>query len=162
MSLDETDKHLLFVLQKEMPADLTHEELAERIGVSSSTVSNRIQQLREDGILEDYKPQIDYERAGVPHRVLFVCTAPIAERGTLAKKAADVDDVVTVRELLTGTQKLHVELVCTTVRGVEEATRQLDSFGLEIEYSRMLKREFSSQCDHFDRNAADRQTRGRE
>ncbi|ARS90676.1 Lrp/AsnC family transcriptional regulator [Natrarchaeobaculum aegyptiacum] len=154
MHLDETDQHLLFVLQKEMPADLTHEDLADRIGVSSSTVSNRLQRLRDDGILEDYQPQIDYERAGVPHHVLLVCTAPIADRQALAEKAIEVDGVVTVRELLTGTQNLHVELVCTTVRGLETATGRLDSFGLEIERSRMLRREFSSPCEHFDRNTA--------
>lgn len=156
MNLDETDRQLLFVLQKEMPADLTHEELADRIGVSSSTVSNRLQRLRDDGILEDYQPQINYERAGVPHRVLLVCTAPIADRETLAEKAIDVDDVVTVRELLTGTQNVHVELVSMTVRGIEEATNRLDSFGLEIEHSRMLRRELSSQCNHFDSEHAAR------
>ena len=149
MDLDETDRKLLYLLQREMPTDLTHEELAERTDVSSSTVSNRLQRLREDGILEDYQPQINYERAGIPHRVLVVCTAPIPERRTLAERAIDVDGVVSVRELMTGTQNLHVELVGASTRGVDDALERLASFGLEIERSRILRREYSSACKHF-------------
>jgi len=154
MNLDDTDRRLLYLLQQEMPTDLTHEELAERTDVSSSTVSNRLQRLREAGVLQDYQPQINYELAGIPHRILLVCTAPIAERETFAERAIDVDGVVTVRELMTGSRNLHVELVGASTRAVDRTVERLASFGLEIERSRILRREYSSACEHFGGAAA--------
>lgn len=149
MDLDATDRAILYLLQEESRMHLTHDEIGARIGVSSSTVSNRIQALRDEGVLEDYRPQIDYEAAGIPHHLLFVCTAPIADRKTICERAIDVQGVVNVRELLTGSQNLHVEVLAMDATAIEATTEELDALGLEIEHSEILRRERFRPFDEF-------------
>ncbi|ELY67928.1 Lrp/AsnC family transcriptional regulator [Natrinema versiforme] len=52
MELDGTDHAILYLLQAESRADFTHDEIAEWVDVSSSTVSNRIRRLEDEGVLE--------------------------------------------------------------------------------------------------------------
>ncbi|MDJ1432258.1 AsnC family transcriptional regulator [Halostagnicola sp. A-GB9-2] len=149
MKLDDTDRKILFLLQEEMRTNLSHEDIAEQIDVSSSTVGNRIRQLKEREVLQDYQPKINYEEAGIPHHILFVCTAPIAERTKFAKQATDIDGVVNTRELLTGQRNLHVEIVCLDAKSIEVVAKELDELGLEIEMSEMLREEYSQPFNHF-------------
>ncbi|WP_435157178.1 Lrp/AsnC family transcriptional regulator [Haladaptatus sp. DFWS20] len=62
--------------------------------MSPNTVRNRIDQLETEGIIRGYHPEIDYEAAILPLRVLFVCTAPPTERSDLADSVIDVQGVV--------------------------------------------------------------------
>lgn len=149
MELDETDHAILYLLQAESRAGYTHEEIAEQLDVSSSTVSNRIQRLEEEGVLEKFDPVIDYEAAGAPHHVLFVCTAPVADRKALCERVIEVSNVVHTRELLTGSQNLHVEVVGMDSQDIEAVAEELDALGLEIERSEMLRTEYSRPFDHF-------------
>lgn len=149
MELDETDRAILYLLQQEMRTNLSHGDIAEKIDVSSSTVGNRIRQLKEEGILQDYQPKINYEEAGVPHHILFVCTAPIADRKKFAREATEIDGVVNVRELLTGQRNLHVEIVCLDAKSIETVAEELDDLGLEIEMSEILREEYSQPFNHF-------------
>lgn len=149
MEIDSTDHAVLYLLQAESRADFTHDEIAERIDVSSSTVSNRIQRLKAEGVLEKFDPVIDYEAAGAPHHILFICTAPIADRRALCEDAIEVPNVVNTRELLTGSQNLHVEAVGMTAEDIEAVTEELDALGLEVDGSEMLRAEYSRPFDHF-------------
>lgn len=149
MELDGTDHAILYLLQAESRADFTHDEIAERIDVSSSTVSNRIQRLEDEGVLEKFDPVIDYEKAGAPPHILFVCTAPIPERRDLCERTIELSNVVHARELLTGSQNLHVEVVGMQAGDVESTAEELDGLGLEIERSEMLRTEYSHPYDHF-------------
>ena len=160
MDLDSTDRAILYLLQKEDRTRLTHSEIGERIGVSSSTVSNRLQELEERGILQGHRPVIDYESADIPHHLLFVCTAPIADRGSVCEEAIDVGSVVNVRELLTGTRNLHVEVVATDSAEIERVAEELDALGLEIEHSEILRREFDQPFDQFGSDVVDSEAAG--
>lgn len=149
MNIDATDCAILYLLQGENGTSLTHDDIANRIGVSASTVSNRIQQLEENNVLLGYKAEISYENAGIPHRILFVCTAPIADRKQIGEAAMDVSHVVNVRELLTGTRNIHVEVVGTSAADIETTTEELDALGLTIEHSEILRREYHQPFDDF-------------
>ncbi|GAB7019462.1 Lrp/AsnC family transcriptional regulator [Halostagnicola bangensis] len=155
MNLDDTDRKILYLLQEETRTNTSHNDIADRIDVSSSTVGNRIRQLKEEGVLQDYQPRIDYEEAGVPHHFLFVCTAPIAERKEFAEQATDIDGVVNVRELLTGQRNLHVEIVCLDAKSIETVAEELDELGLEIEMSEILREEYSQPFNHFGNTLVD-------
>lgn len=149
MKIDTTDRKILYLLEKETSTPLTHDEIADRIDVSSSTVSNRIQALKADGIVERIKPQINYENAGIPYHVLFVCTAPIEQRKALAKEVIEVDGVVETRELLTGRRNLHVEVVSEDINTVELASEAVESLGITVEESDILRRTNSQPFNHF-------------
>lgn len=149
MDIDATDRAILHLLQKENRMRLTNGEIGERIGVSSSTVSNRLQALEDAGVLQGYRPQIDYEAAGIPHRVLLVCTVPIADRTAICNRALDVSGVVNVRELLCGTRNLHVEALAMNAAEIERTAEELDALGIEIETSEILRNERFQPFDQF-------------
>jgi len=155
MDLDETDQKILYLLQETSRTTPTHQQIAERIDVSSSTVSNRLNALKEDGVLVDYAPIIDYEKAGIPHRILFVCTAPIKDRNALAEQAISIHGVVGIQELLTGNQNLLVEAVASEAETIENVAQELDDVGLEIELSEILRREYTRPFNDFDSGVSD-------
>ncbi|MCU4752155.1 Lrp/AsnC family transcriptional regulator [Halobacteria archaeon AArc-curdl1] len=159
MELDETDQKILYLLKKETRTSLTHAEIADRIGVSSSTVSNRIQALKADGIVESINPQINYENAGVPYHMLFVCTVPIEQRKALAKEVIEVDGVVETRELLTGRRNLHVEVVSEEINTVELASEAIESLGISIEESDIFRRKNSQPLNYFIQDELDESER---
>lgn len=149
MNLDSTDRAILQLLQEENRNHLTHDEIGEEIGVSSSTVSNRLQELKEQGVLQDYRPLIDYEAAGIPHHLMFICTTPITDRKSICERTIDIPGVVNVRELLTGSRNLHVEVVAMDTSEIETVTDELDALGLEIHHSEILRSEYYQPFDQF-------------
>lgn len=149
MKLDQTDRSILYLVQKENRTELSTGDIAEQVGVSSSTVSNRLRRLRESGVIADYKPEIDYEKAGIPHHVLFVCTAPIGDLKRVATDALNTPNVVNVRELLSGTRNLLVEVVGVHATDVERVAEDLDALGIDIEASEIVREEYSRPLGYF-------------
>ncbi|MXV61194.1 winged helix-turn-helix transcriptional regulator [Natronorubrum sp. JWXQ-INN-674] len=149
MDLDPTDRAILYLLQEENQTHLTHDEIGDRIDVSSSTVSNRLRELKDEGVLRDYRPEIDYEAAEIPHHLLFICTTPIADRETICQRTVDVPGVVNVRELLTGSRNLHVEIVAMNTPEIEAVTEELDDLGLEIHQSEIVRGDYYQPFDQF-------------
>ena len=84
IELDDVDRGVLQLLQMDA-RNTTAEGMAERVGVSASTVRNRISKLEEGGVIRGYRPILDYERANLPLRVLFICTVRARERGDGAR-----------------------------------------------------------------------------
>lgn len=84
--------------------------MGEKLDVAASTVRNRMVQMEERGIIEGYQPNLDYEKAGFQLHILFTCTAP-HEPEHFAEDILDQEGVVTVREILGGSENLHVEAV---------------------------------------------------
>ncbi|QCC57061.1 Lrp/AsnC family transcriptional regulator [Natronorubrum bangense] len=137
ITLDDVDRGILFLLQEDA-RNTTIAEIAERVDVSASTVRNRIEELEETGIIEGYFPKINYELANYPLHVLFVCSAPADERETLAADALDCHGVVDVREMLTSTRNIHIEVIATDTRDLTEITNGLASMGFSIESSEII------------------------
>lgn len=146
--LDDVDRGILHMLQQEARRT-TAQEIAETVGVSPATVRNRIDQLETDGIIEGYHPEINYEAANLPLRVLFVCTAPPTERGDLAEQVMNVKGVVDLREMMTGRRNIHVEVVATSTEDITRITDAIHDLGLSIESSELLKRRKRQPFNHF-------------
>lgn len=146
--LDSIDRGILHLLQVNARNNTTA-EIADRVDVSATTVSNRIAKMENDGVIDGYHPQINYEKASLPLHILFVCTAPVAEQDDLATQALDVFGVVDVREMLRGTQNVHIEAISRDIDEIEETTQALDDLGLEIETSEIVKQEYTRPFDHF-------------
>ncbi|RQG86195.1 winged helix-turn-helix transcriptional regulator [Natrarchaeobius halalkaliphilus] len=156
MDIDKTDRKILYLLEKETETNLTHDKIAERIDVSSSTVTNRIQELKNEGILEGFQPKVNYEQAGIPYHVLFVCTVPVEKRRSLAEEALAVDGVVETRELLTGRRNLHVEVVSIDISTVESCSEELESKGIDIDQSDILRRKSTQPFNHIIQEMVDK------
>lgn len=138
--LDDVDRGVLHLLQVDA-RNTTAEEMAERVGVSASTVRNRISKLEEGGVIRGYRPVLDYERANFPLRVLFICTVRARERAEMAHEVMNVKGVVTVKEMITSVDNLHVEAVGTDTTDLVRITDALQDMKLEIRSSELLKQE---------------------
>jgi len=148
--LDDLDRKILHILQLDARRQ-SDTEIARHADVSSTTVANRLDSLEGQGIIRGYHPEIDYEAAGYPLVVLFVCTAPIAERGRHAERILGIRGVVNVKQLLSGEQNLHVQAVAETTGRIEEISETLDNEGIRIVRSNILSRESIQPWNHFAR-----------
>lgn len=146
--LDNIDRGVLYHLQRDA-RNTTAQEIAETVGVSASTIRNRIEQLERDGIIEGYHPKINYEAANLPLRVLFICTAPATERAEYVERMMDIQGVVDVREMLTGRQNIHVEVVGTSTKDITRITDTLHESGLTVESSEMMRQRQVQPFNHF-------------
>ena len=137
VSLDAVDRGILFALQRDA-RNVTIAEIAGEVDVSASTVRNRIARLEERGVIQGYFPKIDYERASYPLHIMFVCTAPAKERSELARDAIEARGVVDVREMLTSTRNIYIEVVATDTSDLAEVTDELSGLGFEIVSSEII------------------------
>ncbi len=154
VALDPTDQGILYLLQQDARNNTTS-GIGEQVGVSSTTVGNRISKLEEKGIVTGYHPTIDYEKAGLDHYLLLTATAPTDKRSQLAEQALNVHGVVTVRELLTHHQNIELEIAASTRKEIEETLNELTDLGLELVRNELLKRELHQPADNFGKEVAE-------
>jgi len=145
--IDDVDRSILHQLQ--LDARQTDTEIAEKVDVTSTTVRNRLDKLEDQGVIRGYQPEINYEQAGYPLHVMFVCTASPNELDTLTEQILDVRGVVTTRDLLGGERNVHVEVVADTVSEIEEIRNDLASLGMTINSSEIISETQVQSWDHF-------------
>lgn len=75
--IDETDLRILDELRKDGRASFSN--IADKLGIATSTVTGRVQKLEDKDIITGYKPEIDYENLG------FELTAMIAIKAEAEK-----------------------------------------------------------------------------
>jgi len=146
--LDEIDQTILYALQEDARHN-TNAAISERVGVSASTVGKRIRRLEDRGVILGYRPEIDYERAGFPLRLLFICTATISEREALIERTLDLDGVVNVRELMTGERNVHVQVTGTTNDDITRIARTIDEMGYVITDEILMREEYTQPSVRF-------------
>ena len=153
-SLNNLDRRILHLLQLDARG-ATDTDIANATDVTGTTIHNRIERLEEAGIIIGYNPEINYERAGYPMRVLFICSTDLSNRSEMAEKALEVRGVVNVREMLAGEENLHVEVVSESTSDVKKSTEALDELGLRIVSSNILAEEHIQPWNHFHQEMAD-------
>lgn len=146
--LDGTDRAILDMLQRDA-RDVTNTEIGEHVGVSATTVGDRIAKLKRRGIIKTCFTDIDYEKAGIPHYLILFCSVPAAERETLARKAIRTDGVVSVKEILTGSRNLHVEVVAETNDDAARTIETLEDVGIDVQDVEILADEHRRPFDGF-------------
>jgi len=72
MSLDETDRRILSVLQKQ--GRISNADLSERVNLSASACHRRVQRLEAEGYIRDYVALLDARRMNVPTTVFVEIT----------------------------------------------------------------------------------------
>ncbi|WP_254523175.1 Lrp/AsnC family transcriptional regulator [Natrinema caseinilyticum] len=154
VALDEVDRGVLYALQRDA-RNITIQEIADEVAVSASTVRNRIDKLEGSNVIEGYAPQINYERAGFPLKLLFVCTADPDSRSTAAREILEVGGVIDVNEMVTGERNLHVQAVATATNDLTRMTAQLNEYGITIHSSEIITNHYAQPWGHFEMSAND-------
>lgn len=147
--LDDIDRQILYFLQEDARNN-SNAEISDRVGVSPSTVGNRIQQLEANGIIRGYQPNIDYDQADFPLRVLFICTTSITERSDLIQEILDLPGVTNVRELMTGEENIHVEVVGSHNEDITRLATAIDARNISINEEILMKNNYPQPAGIFD------------
>lgn len=148
MDLDETDKGILYLLQRDARR-ITTTEMAERVGVSASTVRNRIERMEQRGIIRGYHPDVDYDEAGLQLYVEIICSAPNPRRAEFAEAAREVSGVVSIREVLNGNENVQIDAVGTDSDDVARITDELSDIGLDVINTKIIKGTYVQPFNHF-------------
>ena len=148
-NLDEIDRAILHALQENARQN-TNAAISERVSVSASTVGKRISAMEEEGVIKGYQSNIDYEKAGFPIQVLFICTAAIAERETLIQETIGLNGVINVRELMTGEQNVHIQVVGSSNSDITRIAHELDEMGYTVTDEILMRDEYNHPSIHFD------------
>ncbi|MFC7019273.1 MULTISPECIES: Lrp/AsnC family transcriptional regulator [Haloarcula] len=151
--IDDLDRRIIYALQEDA-RHTSASEIAESLEVSARTVRNRIAKLEEASVIRGYDVDVDYEAAGYQLHTLIVCTAPIHEREEIARRALDVEGVVAIREVMTGAENVHIEVVGTDGNDLSRIGRDLNEIGLEVVDEDLIRNEYTRPFHPFDVAAA--------
>lgn len=141
VEIDAVDKEILRILQDDA-RNHTNNQIAETVDLAPSTVGKRIRKLEESGVIQGYSPNIDYEVAGYPLRVLFICRASITERGDIVKEVLDIPGVVSAKELMTGDNNLHIEVVGQQNEDITALAHDISERNIEISQEVLVKAKY--------------------
>jgi DNA-binding Lrp family transcriptional regulator len=157
--LDDLDRHILHALQRDA-RHASSQEIAEREGVSASTVRKRINRLEDKGIIAGYRAEVDYGRAGYQLRVQIVCSAPVTEREWKAERALQVPGVVSIREIAAGANNLLVAVVAEDDDDLTRIARELTELGLDVSDEQLIRGEQYTPFGGFEPTAAETEETG--
>ncbi|NUB91321.1 Lrp/AsnC family transcriptional regulator [Haloterrigena sp. SYSU A558-1] len=146
--IDTIDEGVLFALQRDA-RNATITEISEEVDVSPSTVRNRIDNMEDAGVIEGYEPKLNYEKAGFPLRLFFVCTSDPEERSSVSRNVLSVTGVVQVTEMITNEHNLYIETVSTSTTDLIRLTKELNEYGLTIHSSEIITASYSQPWGHF-------------
>ena len=147
--LDCVDRKVLHCLQ-ENARSVSSESIGERAGVSASTVRNRIDRMREAGVIRGFHPEIDYDRAGYSLHYMFLCDVREGNREEIVEGVlSEVAGVVRVGELIDGRFDVSVEVVAATARDLDRADGELERLGLEVKRGQAFKSTRSQPFGHL-------------
>jgi len=140
-ALDSVDKAILYYLQQDARGT-SSSDIAEQLGLSSSTVRTRLNKLEESGIIRGYHVDIDYDLAGYPLYTKIICSAPVTERDALVAAARDVHGVTAVREIMTGKRNVYVNAIGESHDDLNRIASELGDLGLDIEDEQIIRDEY--------------------
>jgi Lrp/AsnC family transcriptional regulator len=151
--LDPRDRRILALLQTDADTPVT--TIAERVGLSVSACSRRIQRLRDDGTITRSVAVLDRQRMGVPTTVfVLIRSGRHAADWVDAFRAAiaDVPEIVEAHRL-TGNFDYLLKLVLPNVEHYDvvykRLTRKLELFDVAAYISmETLKAELALPTDH--------------
>jgi DNA-binding Lrp family transcriptional regulator len=135
--LDGVDREILYQLQTNARKPIT--DIADATNVSDNTVRNRIDDLEEAGVIKGYQVNVNYDHAGVQHYYIFVCTAVVSERESLARQARKLSGVVEIITLMTGTSNVYILGAGTEKDDMTHLAYDVDGLGLQIEYEHLVR-----------------------
>jgi len=104
--LDETDLEILEELKKDGRASFS--DIAEKLGLATSTVTGRFQKLKQKEIITGFKPVIDYEKLGFGLTTVIDIKAEANKIVETAKKLEENNRVISFFEVTGDTDMMIV------------------------------------------------------
>ncbi len=104
--LDETDLKILEELKKDGRASFS--DIAEKLGLATSTVTGRFQKLKQKEIITGFKPVIDYEKLGFGLTTVIDIKAEANKIVETAKKLEENNRVISFFEVTGDTDMMIV------------------------------------------------------
>ena len=135
--LDAIDRAILYPHQEDGQRPIS--EIADAVNVSDNTIRNRIQAMKEQGIISGYQVNVDYDAAGIQHHYMFVCTARVSQREQYADAIREFPIVVEVVTLMTGTNNVLIEAVANDKDNLSALAYKIDDLGLVIERENLIR-----------------------
>lgn len=135
--LDAVDYAILYHLQDDGRQAIT--DIADELQVADNTVHNRLRDLEEQGVIEGYQANVNYDRADIQHHYMFVCTARVSRRESLAREARAFPDVTEVITLMTGKNNVYIIGSATEKDEISDLAYNIDDLGLSIEQEHLIR-----------------------
>lgn len=135
--LDAVDYAILYQLQEDGRRAIT--DIADELEVADNTVRNRLQDMEEQGVIEGYQANVNYDRANIQHHYMFICSARVNQRESLAQKAQEFPEVTEVITLMTGTRNVYVIGSADGKDDISDLAYNIDDLGLEIEHEHLIR-----------------------
>jgi len=107
--MDELDRKILRVLQRD--ARLSFTKIAEIVGTSTATVSERVRKLQEAGIIRGYTALLDTSKLGMVMLIAMVSVKPEYSVADVGAKISTLEEACCVHNV-TGDFDLLVSLKC--------------------------------------------------
>jgi Lrp/AsnC family transcriptional regulator for asnA, asnC and gidA len=95
--IDGVDAHILSVLLGDGRA--SYRAISDRVGVSATTVAERVRRLQRDGVIEGFEPRVDHAKLGYDTVAAFRIRAATGTRGRLAACVTEYRSMVSVFEV---------------------------------------------------------------
>lgn len=146
--LDDLDRRILHALQRDTQG-VSSRDVADDVGVSSSTVRKRIARLERTGVLVGSHAVVDYERTGIRS----TSRSPVRPRYEGVRPRARLRSPFqgsSVRELSTGERNVLVTVVRRDGDDLTRVAGALDECGLVVVDEKVVRRDRSQPLDRFD------------
>lgn len=124
--LDDVGWQLLYLLQES--ARLSFKELGQRVGLSSSSVAERIHRMEEAGILLGYHAEINLEKVGFSVMAFIRMSTPGQNSTRIAMLLRDMPEVLECYRL-TGSEAFIMKVCVSSVKHLEILIDQLSQYG---------------------------------
>lgn len=124
--LDDVGWQLLYLLQES--ARLSFKELGQRVGLSSSSVAERIHRMEEAGILLGYHAEINLEKVGFSVMAFIRMSTPGQNSTRIAMLLRDMPEILECYRL-TGSEAFIMKVCVSSVKHLEILIDHLSQYG---------------------------------
>lgn len=128
-NLDETSLKILALLQQN--SRISYTEIGQKIGMTSSSVKERVQKLEDNGIITQYTTIINNEMLGYPIIAVtsLICSGAYTQKEeSIVEMLAQYPNVLEVLRF-TGNTDISIKFCAKTIEECKEITDKLGKYG---------------------------------
>ncbi len=126
MKLDQISWNILLCLQEN--ARQTNVQIAQKVGISSPAVAERIRKMEDEEIIEGYHAKVAHFEAGHQLKAIITLRAFMGRLKPFISKAKSFNEVVNCYRI-TGNENIVMEVVLNNQKHLEKFIDQLITYG---------------------------------